>query len=286
MLQQDSRILWNHEAGDAIYKLGLRCDGFEASAQPGQFVMLHLKAQHPVLLRRPFSIHRLLPDQAAWPQAADPQNRQVPKAGTEAGIEIIYKVVGPTTARLAACQPGEQLNLVGPLGRGFDIPPAAQRVVLAGGGMGIAPLYFLVQHLQRHFPLVAISLFLGGRRAVDLVALHEFQALHLPLQVTTDDGSLGQQCLITHPLEQLLADAPAPDLICACGPMPMLACLADLSTRHGIACQISIETMMACGMGACLGCACASSAGSHYLHACMDGPVMAAGDLDFSRWAT
>lgn len=267
MNQQDSPILWNRKVAPGIYQMGLACEGYAATALPGQFVMLHLKHHHPVLLPRPFSIHRLLK----------------PPSDPAAGIEIIYKVVGTVTRRLARCSTGEQLGLVGPLGRGFTVEPHFRQVILAGGGMGIAPLYFLAQHLLQCSPQITATVFLGGRSEADVIALQAFRALHLPVRITTEDGSLGQQCLLTHPLEQLLTDFSRPDVIYACGPTGMLVCIADLSTRYELPCQVSMETMMACGLGACLGCACPVSNGNGYLHVCCDGPVIDAKQIDFGR---
>jgi dihydroorotate dehydrogenase electron transfer subunit len=98
--------------------------------------------------------------------------------------------------------------------------------------------------------------------------------------LTTDDGSCGEQCLVTSPLEAAVRAEP-PDIVLACGPKPMLACIQGIARSHGVACQLSIETMMACGMGACLGCAVPGRKDpSRFLHACLDGPVFDSEDLD------
>jgi dihydroorotate dehydrogenase electron transfer subunit len=105
--------------------------------------------------------------------------------------------------------------------------------------------------------------------------------LGLTVTITTDDGSLGDHCLVTHPAEAALA-AMDPELIYGCGPTPMLSCLQALAAKYDIPCQISIETMMACGMGACLGCAVQPRQPDQrgYLHACMHGPVFDAGAIE------
>jgi dihydroorotate dehydrogenase electron transfer subunit len=105
------------------------------------------------------------------------------------------------------------------------------------------------------------------------LCLDEFSAFGLPVRMTTDDGSSGDQCLVTDPLEIAVVEK-RPDIIFACGPMEMLACVAGIADKNGLACQVSIETMMACGMGACLGCAVAGRKNSNkYMHACLNGPV-------------
>jgi len=119
-------------------------------------------------------------------------------------------------------------------------------------------------------------MFLGGRSRADLLCRETFLDLGMQLHITTDDGSDGAQCLITHPVEQAAADM-SPDIIYACGPLPMLACLVGISVNKGIRCQISIEAMMACGIGACLGCAVSKAGGvDGYWHVCKDGPVFEA----------
>jgi dihydroorotate dehydrogenase electron transfer subunit len=119
--------------------------------------------------------------------------------------------------------------------------------------------------------------FVGGRSQNDLLCRDELTALGLPLTLTTDDGSAGDQCLITHPVETALEKG-IPDAVFACGPMPMLACLAGILKTRPIFTQVSVESMMACGMGACLGCALPDKDKSApYRHVCIDGPVF---DLD------
>jgi dihydroorotate dehydrogenase electron transfer subunit len=209
------------------------------------------------LLPRPFSIHRL-----------------IKKDGVASGIELLYKVVGKGTRALSLKQPGDYLDLTGPLGRGFTIPGKAGKIKIVAGGIGVAPMIFLVEYLKAQMRDPAdIQVFLGGRSKADLLCLQEFSTLGVPVHATTDDGSSGDHCLVTDPLDAAMAES-KPDIIYACGPLEMLACIAGISDKHGVSCQVSIETMMACGMGACLGCAVARrNHADTYLHACMNGPV-------------
>ena len=111
--------------------------------------------------------------------------------------------------------------------------------------------------------------------------MEDFNQLGIAVQTTTDDGSAGDQCLVTHPVEELIA-ASKPDLLVACGPMGMLACTVGIAEKYEVPCQVSIETMMACGMGACLGCAVEGlEQPDRFLHACLDGPVFDASELKF-----
>lgn len=252
--------------GASCYRIGMSTSSQFAYSTPGQFVMLRLPNQTDPLLRRPFSIHRLIESET----------------GVVQGIEILVKVVGRITRRLSFCQPGDVVDILGPLGHGFSVPSDCRRIFLAAGGIGVAPILFLADWLsKKRGNLSRCTLFLGGRSKADILCEAEFAALNLPVIITTDDGSLGDQCLLTHPLE-LCAREQRPDLILACGPMGMLACVAGIAESLDIPCQISLETTMACGIGACLGCAVkGKTRDARRLHACLDGPVLDSRQIDF-----
>lgn len=262
MIQEKATVLWNREKGPGYFSMGLSCPGY-AAAKPGQFVMVRVSRQETPLLRRPFSIHRLLL-----------------KEGLAAGIELLYKVVGAGTAILARTAPGAVLDVLGPIGNGFSIPEDCRRAYLVGGGIGVPPLVFLATALEKTgMDMSGCRMFLGGRSREDLLCGEEFEALGIPVQFTTDDGSAGDHCLVTHPLEMAAASSP-PDILYACGPLPMLACIVGISDKYNIPCQVSIESMMACGIGACLGCAVQKRGDSEsYWHVCKDGPVFDAKQL-------
>lgn len=265
MDQQQVTVLWNRACGAHYRRMGLETGPAFTAAMPGQFVMLRLGHADQPLLRRPFSVFR----------------RLAPADGR--GIELLYRIVGPVTRAMSSLQPGDRVDIVGPSGRGFTMNPACRRVSLVGGGIGIPPLYFLAaEAIERNiWKPTAIQVFLGGRTREDVLCITEFEALGVAVVPTTDDGSAGDQCLVTHPMEAAIAEAP-PDAIFACGPMPMLSCVAGIGTRHGIPAEVSVETLMACGVGACLGCAMkARDADRDYLHACTQGPVFDAAELAF-----
>jgi dihydroorotate dehydrogenase electron transfer subunit len=216
------------------------------------------------LLRRPFSIAGIV---------GDPER--------PAGIELLIKVVGEGTRMLARMEKGDRVDLIGPLGHGFRITERHARIYLAAGGIGVAPIRFLASRLaDRGVDPRRCRLFLGGRNRRDLLCREAFESLGMTVTITTDDGSAGDQCLLTDPLEAAI-DARRPDLVCACGPHGMLACVAGIAERTGVSCQVSLETLMACGLGACLGCA-VEPRGSkeRYLHACINGPVFDAGEIE------
>lgn len=264
MIQTLGTVLRNEMLAPNYGRIGLSCDRDFAHSKPGQFVMLGFAESIDPLLRRPFSIHRLI--------TAD---------GRFDGIELLYKTVGPATRRLSRLKAGEAVSLLGPLGNAFQVASGVRQLYLAAGGVGVAPMVFLAEWLHTHRPhMPACRLFLGGRSQEDLLCVADFEHLGIPVVLTTDDGSCGDQCLVTNPLEEAIRSEP-PDLVLACGPEAMLACVLGIVGARRIACQVSIETMMACGMGACLGCAVRGRQdGSRYLHACLDGPVFDAEEIE------
>ena len=255
----------NERLSSLFGRIALACGEPFAAAEPGQFVMLRLPETLDPFLSRPYSIH------ATWF-----------REGRFGGIEILYKVVGPATRRLSLLRPGDEVRLLGPLGRGFRLPPGVRRLFLAAGGVGIAPFRFLVERLapQGGPPTMDCRLFFGVRTAEELVCAAGIAARGVPVVPTTDDGSAGAHCPVTDPLAAAV-EAEPPDLLLACGPRAMLACVADLARRRGIPCQVSLEERMACGLGACLGCAVPGRGGpSRYRHACLEGPVFALEDIE------
>ncbi len=238
------------------WRLTLAAAAIRGAARPGQFVMVRPGAGRDPLLGRPFSLHRT---------AAD---------GT---IQIYFKVVGRGTELSAGVRPGDQLAVFGPLGRGFRLKEQAG-AILVGGGLGIAPLLFLAEQIRRNkaaFP--ADSLLLGARRHDELAPLlDDFVACGLQLHTATDDGSLGHHGLITDLLGGL--QIPGGSVVYTCGPEPMMAAVAAFCRRSGLSCQASVESVMACGMGACLGCSRLNHQGE-YTHVCLNGPVYDAEEL-------
>ena len=234
----DGNIEWNRSLGEAYRCMGIRTGPSYTDALPGQFAMVKVGDRYAPLLRRPFSIHRLIAS----------------GRGVE-GIVLLYKVVGPTTAKMARLQPDDTISILGPLGREFSLPEDSKPVALTGGGIGIAPLVFLAVHLiAAGLVPASIKVFLGGRSAGDLLCGTDFEQLGLPVFTTTDDGSAGEKGIVTGPLERSLA-AGEIGMIYACGSVGMLKTVVELAARYEVACQVSIETIMACGMGACMGCA-------------------------------
>ena len=255
--QEKAPLLHREVIADDIFRLTLHAPEIAAAALPGQFIMLRVGEGMDPLLRRPFSIH------------------QVDASGN---IQILFKVIGRGTAALAGALPGSKIDCIGPLGRGFPLEQA-ERLCLVGGGMGIAPLYFLAGWLLQNGKRVDRDfVLLGARNRKEIsVFAQEFSHLGFKVQTATDDGSMGHHGFVTELLDPIL---PAMERVCTCGPFAMMKICADKAGAAGVACQVSLETHMACGLGACLGCA-VRSADRGYLHVCQQGPVFDAGEV---RW--
>ena len=255
--QEKAPLLDREVIAADVFRLTLHAPEIAAAALPGQFVMLRTGTGMDPLLRRPFSIH------------------QVDASGN---IQILFKVIGRGTAALAEVLPGSNIDCIGPLGHGFSLEQEG-RLCLVGGGMGIAPLYFLAGRLLQGGKRVDRDFVLLGARNREEVRLFadEFSELGYRVQTATDDGSMGHHGFVTQLLDPIL---PVLDSISTCGPPAMMKICADKARAAGVACQVSLETHMACGLGACLGCAVRSAQGG-YLHVCRQGPVFAAGEV---RW--
>ena len=256
--QERVRIWKNDPVGPGYHCMGLRSDRIYETARAGQFVTLRFPDGIGPLLRRPFSIHRR----------------------SAAGIELLYRVVGGFTRRLAHCEPGEEIDLLGPLGNGFDVPPGIRRGFMVAGGIGVAPLRFLADEIrERGDDPAGWTVFIGGRTQHDLLCGKTLRGLGLTVVTATEDGSAGVFGRVTVPYEAAMARHP-PEIVCACGPVPMLRAVAGTAAAAAVPCRVSVETVMACGLGACLGCAVvpAEETGG-YRHVCRDGPVFDGGAL-------
>ena len=250
----DFRILERRQYGDKYFSLVLEHGGRMQPVAPGQFVEVLVEGSREVMLRRPISVHDV--DE---------------EAGT---MTLLVQVVGNGTRKLAELQAGDKLNMVYPLGHGFTVGSAEEcrgeqrsaekKVLLVGGGAGIAPLLHLSKVLKAKG--VGCTILLGGRTAELIPVRDEFEP-YGRLCIATDDGSLGHKGLVVeHP-----AFAEPYDMIYTCGPTPMMKAVARSAAERGIRCEVSLENMMACGVGACLCCVTDTDEGHRCV--CKDGPV-------------
>jgi dihydroorotate dehydrogenase electron transfer subunit len=227
---------------------------------PGQFVLLHLSRQGGILLGRPFSIYGF----SNHPNGA--------------ALEILYRIVGRGTRAMSLLRKGNSVKLLGPLGRGFDLPTRESRIMLVAGGVGMAALVYLSSFI----PHEQLSVYLGGKTADVLVGLDRLENNASSIKIATDDGSRGFHGPVTKLLSRDFdAGCEMPERIYACGPVGMLKGLAVTIGGCPAVCQVSVEERMACGTGVCLGCAMTVKEEGHlvYKRVCKDGPVFLLSDL-------
>ncbi|MBC2695234.1 MAG: dihydroorotate dehydrogenase electron transfer subunit [Desulfobacteraceae bacterium] len=263
MRQEKIKVLWNKKLAPFYYRIGFKSNKY-SSAKPGQFIMLRFADQINPLLRRPFSIHRL-----------------ISRDGNIVGLEALYKVVGKCTKKLSMCVEGDIIDIIGPLGNSFTTSDNYNNVFIVAGGVGVAPMLFLASCLQQNTDVSKFSVFLGSRSKHDLLCKDDFSRLGIKVLIATEDGSTGKKGFVTDILETSIKEN-HPDIIYGCGPTAMLKALALISEMHSIPCRVSIETIMACGIGACLGCAVESKkTPEKYLHTCLNGPVFDTKEIKF-----
>ena len=256
-----AEVVSAEEVAPGHLALRFHCPAIAAQALPGQFVHVRVNpASTDPLLRRPFSV---------W--AADRG------AGT---VDLLVQVVGRGTDLLAQLRPGAPLPMLGPLGRPFGLPATPGCIVIVAGGVGVAPLTLLAEHARRDGHTV-VGL-LGARSADRLVGRERLAAQCGELLVATEDGSEGRPGLVTDLLAGFLRQTETRDLVCTCGPRPMMRRVAELCRAHAVPCQVSFESWMGCGVGACLGCV-VPEAGGGMVRVCRDGPVFEAERIAWGR---
>lgn len=251
-----ARILLHRRIASDYFRLRLLCPDIARLAQPGQFILLRVNELRDPFLRRPFSFSRILPPKG---KRARPED--------EGALEICYKIVGRGTLLMTQLREGQRLDVLGPLGKGFWAPEGQKRAILIGGGIGIAPLFPWAEELggerkkKKRLPKTSeenpeVLVLIGGKSREKILGIREFKKIGVEPQVATEDGTLGMQGLATDLLErELMTQGPKSASLYACGPMPMLARVAQIADQFDLPCQVLLEARMACGVGACLGCA-------------------------------
>ena len=254
--QEKATVIRVEQFSDKNYRLTLDSPAIARTAKAGQFVMIRAGFGKDPLLRRPFSIHQ---------------------TSADGKIQIYLKVVGRGTDMLARVRVGEILSVFGPLGQGFVIRRDSPALIV-GGGLGIAPMLFLTKSICRlKRDCSNDTIILAGREKTDVEPLvKDFREFGLKLLSATDDGSYGYHGLITDLLDSLEFDDS--HTVYACGPEPMMAGVHAICKDRSVACQVSVESVMACGMGACLGCSRPTRKGI-YAHVCLNGPVFKSEEL-------
>ena len=242
----DFRLIEKKEWAKSTYLL-LQSDEPLEEIKAGQFVQVRVDDAQHTYLRRPISIHDV-----------DYPNRT---------ITLLVQRVGEGSNKIADTELNDTLNIIYPLGNGFTMPEdKTQNVILVGGGIGIAPLYYLGKMLKEKG--VEPQFLLGGRSKTDLIMLEEFEAVG-KVYITTNDGTLGEQGFVT---EHSIWKEKKSDMIYTCGPKPMMMALTKMARENNIDCEVSLENLMACGLGACLCCVENTIEGN--VCVCKEGPVM------------
>lgn len=246
-------VVSREEVAAGIYVLVMECPEISRIVQPGQFVNVRIPDGSPgTLLRRPFSISRVDGDR----------------------FELLFNVVGAGTRSMASRRPGDQVDVLGPLGTPFGTGTGFATAIIVGGGLGVAPLPFLREVLRSRG--AAVETILGARSSSLVVRRHLPDAF-----VATDDGSEGWKGTVVDLLEDRLGNrVPDRAKIFACGPTPMLKALGAMAVRRGIECELSLEGDMACGIGICQGCPVERVGGKRkYALVCTEGPTFHAQDV-------
>lgn len=288
-LDVTATVLDNLHINDRHWRISLALAGQPADIfagfTAGQFILLDVRTagilqtdtypmeltdrfNRHIILRRPFS------------------PMQVDTGPDWVRLELLYRVVGPATARMTGLRPNDRLRILGPLGRGFTIDPTKTTALLVAGGIGLPPVYCLARQIARSYPHIQSRLLLGVSSAGQM-PVTQFDP-GLQVHVCSEDGSIGNKCVVTKLLSDWLEgynDDPAKVFIAACGPEQMLAHVARIATSYRIDCQVSMERYMTCGIGLCQGCVvrCSGQSGDTYKLCCQDGPVFDAKEVIFSN---
>lgn len=236
------KIISKRQLTADVFDLTVGAGKLAQAAQPGQFAHIYVPGK---TLRRPISICEI--DRAA---------------GT---LRFVFQIRGEGTAWLADVCSGDMLDILAPLGNGYSLGNTRQRAVFVGGGIGVPPLLEAAKAFGENATLLA-----GFRNEEGIILKEDFEKNGNRVLIATDDGSYGHHGLVTDLLDDLDFD-----VIFACGPAPMLKSVCKAAAARGVPCQISLEERMACGIGACLGCACRlkKDGREFYGHVCKDGPV-------------
>ena len=247
---------------DKYYKMRFSCDNFSV-ASPGQFVMIKVNNSYDPFLRRPMSIYKI--DK---------------KRG---GFEILYQVVGKGTNIMSELKKGDEVDVLGPLGRGFWIPEKIERAIIVAGGIGVAPMVALAEKiikkgqgvkesrgqgtnssftrtLEPSNPRILLYVFIGGKTKNDILCKEDFKKIGAKVHIATEDGSMGKKGTSVDLFKTFITDSQSSifnrqsSIIFACGPQRMLKAVADIARDKNMDCQVSLDKRMACGTGTCLGC--------------------------------
>lgn len=245
---QPFELIKNQQIAEGIFDWVVKNPTLSSLAKPGQFAHVLVPGK---TLRRPISICD-----------ADSET-----------LRLVFQVKGEGTEIMSQLKEGTMVDIIAPLGTGFNVEKG-KRYCFIGGGIGVPPMLYTAKSTEN--PLV-----ITGFRGKELVILQDdFKNCGAELVLTTDDGSAGVHGFVTDVLKEKINEV---DEICACGPIPMLRAIAQIAKENNKPCQVSLEERMGCGVGACLVCACKirRAGEEEYLHVCKNGPVFNAEEVVF-----
>jgi len=265
--QTTGTVIKNRRIKSLYFILGVYCPPIANHIKPGQFMMLKVSDDSSPLLRRPFSVYKSYPDNH-------------PDKKKRGCLFIYYKEVGKGTQKMTTLQEGQKLNLIGPLGKGFILPPlpSPANIVLIGGGVGIVSLYPIAEALKGK----KLFVFIGGKTQDDILCVEDFKKFNSKIFVATENGSLGFRGTVVDLFLSQRKIFPKDEkyYLYSCGPVTMSKALAGIAKSRNFICQASLETRMGCGFGACWGCVVRTNhPQTPYQRVCKEGPVFPLKDI-------
>jgi dihydroorotate dehydrogenase electron transfer subunit len=281
MIQHAVPVVENVQLAERTLRLRVADPEIGRLIRPGQFVMLRIPHSIDPLLGRPFALYDTYLD----------------AAGRVTGYDLVYLVVGKITTLMSQLKPDDLVEIWGPLGNGFSLSPT-RHLVMVAGGIGQTPFPAVaraclgLRHYGDQRPAAGVeqsgaprvSLIYGVRSGAYLAGLDDFRSLGVDVRVSTDDGSVGHRGFVTDLVRASLGNGDRPTRLLGCGPEPMMRALQAIASEAGIPCELSLETPMACGIGACFSCvAKIRQPGDRwdYARVCVEGPVFDAARVVF-----
>ena len=288
-VQVAAPIVENVRLARDTYRVRFHAPQIARRITPGQFVMLRIADLNDPLIGRPLALY----------------DTALSAAGELEAVDVVYLVKGKLTSRLWQLQPGQRLDVWGPLGNGFchhspltthhsPGPIPTEHLIMVAGGIGQTPFLALAQealHKKRYGDpprdaprALRVTFCYGARTADYLAGVEDFQRLGIDVRLATDDGSRGHRGFVTDLLKQVLAEHHGRPRIVCCGPEPMMEAVAKIAHAAQVPCQVSLETPMACGIGICFTCVAKvkqPAGGWDYKRTCVEGPVF---DAEAIEW--
>jgi dihydroorotate dehydrogenase electron transfer subunit len=248
---EDLKIIENKRLNKDFFTIELEGNTKIPDLKPGQFIQVRVDGSPETFLRRPISVHDV--------------------DYVKNTVKILIQIAGKGTETLSKVKPGDSLNIIYPLGNSFSLPASGNKILLVGGGCGIAPLLFLGKYLKSNG--FVPDILLGFRNKDRIIEFEQYLQIG-NVFVTTEDGSMGEKGYVT---THSIFSTHEYNMIYCCGPDRMMKAIAAYCKKKEIVCEVSLENLMACGIGACLCCVVDTVSGN--LCTCIDGPVFNVNDL-------